>query len=265
MALSNTAAVAYINLSDLGTVTASSSIALAPPATLQNPHVARKWRGRNGDTEVLVIDLLSVQPIDTVLLRGLNLSAAGITRLRISAADTSAQTGDLYDSTVQTGLVDPAYQTLLFLLPAPVSGRYLRIDLSQPGAAYLEAGRLFVGLRQQFGINFSWGWNEQWVDRSRESESRGGQTYIDPDVSYRVWSLSFDYLTEDEKNQIIVELDRLNGIRTDFLMIADPASANLGRSSIWGRGKDVAPIFQPIGFTDSGGMFTKSFKIYERL
>ena len=261
----NNAAIAYINLSDIGTITASSSIALAPPATLQNPHVARKWRGRNGDTETLVIDLLSVQLVDTVLLRGLNLTAAGVTRLRVSAVDTSGQAGELYDSASAVGRVDPAYQTLLFLLPSPVLARYLRIDLTETDAAYVEAGRLFVGFRHQFGINFSYGWSEQWVDRSRETESRGGQDYIDPDVSRRVWSLSFEFLSGADKDSIIVELDRLNGIRTDFLMIADPSNSNLGKSSMWGRRKEVSPIFQPIGFIDDGGMFSKAFTIYERL
>lgn len=261
MAETTRAAIAFKNLSDAGTIIASSALVLTPPAILKDPHVARKWRGRNGETEYIATSMLT--GFDTVLLRGVNLTEAGTYRVRVSSVDTSGQAGDLYDTGVVTG-VDPIYATLLVLLPALMTG-IVRIDLTEPGASYIEAGRLFVGPRSQFNINFSYGWSERWIDRSQETESRGGQTYIDSDVTYRCWSMNFEYLSGALRYGVLQDLDRLIGTKADFLMIANPDSDNLGRDSLWGRVKQVSPIVQPQVFIDDQGGFSKSFEIYERL
>lgn len=261
MADASTAAIAFRNLSDAGTILASSSLTLTPPATLKDPHIARKWRGKNGDTEYIATSALA--GFDTVLLRGVNLTEAGTYRVRVSSVDTSGQAGDLYDSGSMTGL-DPIYGTLLVLLPALMTG-IVRIDLTEPGAAYIEAGRLFVGPRSQFNINFAWGWSERWIDRSQETESRGGQTYIDEDVTYRCWSMNFEFMSGAFRYGVVQDLDRLIGTKADFLMITNPESDNLGRDSLWGRVKQVSPIVQPQIYVDALGGFTKSFEIYERL
>jgi hypothetical protein len=256
------AAIAFRNLSDVGSIQASSSLILTPPdATLKNPHIARKWRGKSGSTEYLLTSYLV--GIDTVMLRGVNLTLAGTYRVRVSSADTSGQAGDVFDSGDVAG-IDPVYGTLLHLLPEMVDG-YVRIDLTEPGASYIEAGRLFVGPRNQFNINFAWGWTERWIDRSQSTESRGGQTYIDPDVSYRCWSMNFEAISATFRNEVLQDLDRLVGTRSDFLMIANPASANLGKDSIWGRVQDVSPIVQPQIYLSDGAAFSKTFEIYERL
>lgn len=261
MADQSNAAIAFRNLSDAGTIYASSALVLTPPSTLQNPHIARKWRGKNGAAEYLATSLLV--GFDTVLLRGVNLTEAGSYRVRVSSVDTSGQAGDLYDSGTLTD-VDPVYGTILVLLPSPMTG-IVRIDLAEPDAAYIEAGRLFVGPRSEFNENFAYGWSERWIDRSQETESRGGQTYIDEDVTYRCWSMNFEFLSGAFRYGVVQDLDRLIGTKADFLMIANPDSDNLGRDSLWGRVKQVSPIVQPQVFVDDLGGFSKSFEIYERL
>jgi hypothetical protein len=256
------AAIAFENLADAGDMLASSSIVLAPPATLQSPHVARKWRGKNGDTEYILTSLL--EGFDTIWLGGLSLTAAGITRIRVSSVDSAGLAGDVYDSGSAAGRVDPAYAALLVLLPEQVDG-YVRIDLQEPGAAYVEAGRLFVGPRYPFPYNFEYGWSARWIDRSQARESRGGQTYIDADVSYRCWSMNFGWVPEQFRNDVLENVDRVIGTRSDMLMIKDTASSRLDRDSLWGRVREVSAIQQPQGFTDSGGLFSKTFEIYERL
>ncbi len=265
MATGQPTAIAYLNLSDAGTILASSSLVLTPPSILQDPHIARKWRGRLGETEYLTIDLGSIQTIDTVMLRGLNLTAAGVTRLRVSLADTSAQDGSAYDGTSEAGRVDPVYGTLLFLLPSPVSGRYLRIDLTEPAASYIEAGRLFVGLRHELEFGISFGPNYRWIDRSGEAESRGGQDYIDADNSRRCWTMTIPLMSESFATDVWEELDRICGIRLAFLVIRNVNSSHFGRDSLWGRRKQIAGISQRAGGNDDGGAFSTSFEIYERL
>lgn len=266
MALTHNACIAYRNLADLGTVTASSSTALTPAALLQNAHVARHWRSRSA-TEFVLVDLGAVQPVDTVALMGLSLTAAGLTRIRVSASDPSGQGATAYDSDPAgsaAGRVDPAYGYLVHLLPAPVAGRYVRIDLVQPGAPYIEAGRFFVGARHQFASNFAFGWNRAWVDRSRRTESRGGQTYIDPDNTYRTADLTFEAVREGERFGVVEEIDRTNGEHTDVLLVTDPSSPNLGRDSIWGL-LTLSPVQQPAAWVAGRPIYQKSYQIKERL
>ena len=265
MATGQPTAIAFRNWSDAGTILASSSLVLTPPSVLQDPHVARKWRGRLGESEYLTIDLGSVQQIDTVMLCGLNLTAAGVTRLRVSVADTSAQDGSEYDSGAAAGRVDPIYGTLLFLLPAPVSGRYLRVDLNEPGADYIEAGRLFVSVRHVLEFGISFGPNYRRIDRSGETESDGGQDYIDENNSRRCWTMNIPLMSAAFAFDVWDELDRVCGIRNDFLIIRDTSSAQLGRDTLWGRRKQIAGLVQRDGGSDENGAFSTSFEIYERL
>lgn len=265
MASAWNAAILATNLADAGTITCSSAALLTPASRLQNPHIARKWRGISGDTESVVVDLGSVQSIDTVMLRGINLTTAGITRVRTSVADSTGQAGDVYDSGSVTGAVDEDYENFVNLMTTPGSCRYVRIDLNEPSATYVEAGRLAVGLRQQLGINFAFGYTERHVDRSREVEGRGGQTFIDPDNSYRIWNVTFDNVSSTERFGLVETLDRLNGIQTDFLFVRDPTSTNLGRDSLWGRVKTIAPISSPQAWLGDEPAYSKSYEIYERL
>ncbi|MBP1179962.1 hypothetical protein [Methylobacterium sp. PvR107] len=259
------AAIAYANLADGGIVRASSASQLAPPARLQNPHVARKWRGDNNPSEYLTVDLGDVHDVDTVAIMGLTLTAAGTIRVRASATDTSALMAEAYDSGPITGAVDPRYGMLVHLLPVLVQARYVRIDLEQPGATYIEAGRLFVGRRWQFAYNFGFGWGRGYVDLSKRTQSRGGQTYVDPNVSFRTVSLSFEVITEAQRLSFVDDVDRLNGQRVDVLLVTNPASPNLGRDSIWGLLDDLDPITQPATWIAGMPAYAKAYKISERL
>lgn len=259
----NAARVGWSNLADTAGISASSFAQLTPPTLLQNPHVARKWRAPAGDTAHLTIDLLGARLLDCVALMGLNLTAAGLTRIRASLLDTSAVDGAVYDSDPSgqiAGRVSSRYPALIHLLPTTVTARYLRIDLSEPGAAYVEAGRLFAGATEQFAFNFAYGWNRGWTDRSRTTESRGGQTYVDRDNSYRTLDLTFETLSPGQRYGLVEDIDQFNGKHTDVLIITDPTSDALGRDSIWGLLEDVTPVSQP--FHDS---FAKTYRIKERL
>lgn len=260
------AAIAYANLADAATLTASSAIPLAPVARLKGPHIARKWRS-TGNAEAVIADLGAAKSLDTLALMGLNLTAAGTARVRASNADPTVTASLTYDSGVlPAGIVDPRYGMLVHLLGAAVSARYWRIDLADASLGYIEAGRLFIGPRNPFAYNFSPGWSRSYVDRSRRTESRGGQTYVDPGECYRTVSLTFDWITEAERNSFVEEIDRLNGTKTDVLLITRGDSPNLGRDSLWGLVADLDPIGQPQLVWEGGApLYQKSYRINERL
>jgi len=263
------AAILYRNLADEGAVTASSWIAAAPPATLQDPHTTRRWKGRNGDAESITLSFSSAQLIDTVALIKCDgvfagdqrtLSAAATRRVRIASADPTGVAGDLYDSGTAAGRIDPAYAALIELLDAPVSAIAVRIDLAESGAEALLAGRLVVGRREAFAFNFAFGWSFGFADLSRLKKSAGGQTFIDRDDRYRLLNVSFEWVNSAQRFGVVQEADRLNGISQDVLFVTNPKSDNLGRDSVWGLMQDLSPPTQP-----HFGFFAKSYSIAERL
>ena len=259
-------AIAHENLADADAVvlTATSNVIFMPVSELLTLHVGRKWRGSGGNAESVIVDLGSSQSLDTVAMMGLNLTTAGTTRVKMSNTDPAVTVGDVYDSTALIGEVDERFGYLIDLLPAPVSARYVRIDLEEPIADYIEAGRLFIGLRSVFGsdgnYNADYGWSYQWVDPSRIVKSIAGQSFIDQRRSYRVFELSFSFMTETDRRGFVEEIDRANGRKIDVLAIVDPADANLGYVSVWGLLADLQAITQPLF-----DRWSKSYRIEERL
>src|SRR4029078_6778015 len=145
-------------------------------------------------------------------------------------------------------------------IDAPALGRYIKVTLTDTPSTYVEAGRIFVGLRNVFEVNFSYGWSRSWEDRSIRNKTRGGQTLIFLDNMFRVLEVSFDLLTTAERNGFVEELDRLNGLNADILLITDTNTDNIGRDSIWGLMTDASPVVQP-----HFDRYSKRYKIEERL
>lgn len=261
------AAICGINLADLGRIGASSQVLAMSSGLIQSPHVEQRWRAQTNAAS-FVVDLLSLQEIDTIALRGLTMGSNGTVRLRASSADASGEAGDILDLAVAQGSqhLDTRYGALTYLFDDPEEVRYIRFDLYDPDALMVECGRAFVGLRTAFTYNFAYGWQVQWVDRSTRQKSRGGQTLTWQDNKYRVLDLSFEHVTEDQRFGIVEEIDRDNGLTQDVFVITDTASANLARDSILGLVSDITPVIQPVGVWDANGpLYAKQYKIEERL
>ncbi len=270
MLLIGNAAIVYDNMADAATIDASSFIAAAPPATLQNPHVRRRWKGRLGDTERITADLGSDRSLDSIGLFGCqyvdvddvqrNMTIAAVTRVRASTEAGGVLAGDAYDSGSAAARISEAHGALVIHSEDTITARYIDIDLSQSSAQALLAGRLVIGLRDQFSFNFAAGWARGYEDRSRLKEAAGGQTHIDRDDRRRVLNLSFEALDEDDRYTFVEEADRLNGISRDVMFIIDPESETPDRDTIWGLMTDLSLPTQP-----SMNFYSKSYSIKERL
>lgn len=196
--------------------------------------------------------------VDTVGVFGMTMSASGTIRVRLSTSDSTGAAGDAYDS--GTLVVSNSYNAHVSLVTSPVIARYVRIDLSDSVGTYVEAGRIFVGARTQFTYNFSYGWQKAIIDRSIRTKTRGGQTQIFLDNHYRSLDLTFTTVTLAQRNALIEEIDRINGLSTDVLFVIDTASSSLARDSIWGLISEPTAVVQPYF-----SVFSKQFKIEERL
>ena len=157
------------------------------------------------------------------------------------------------------GSIREAYGALVRLLAAPVSARAVRIDLSEGGVEAIMAGRLVVGLRSPFTLNFGYGWSYGYSDMSRRRKSAGGQTFVDRDDRYRVLDLTYKSLSAADRYGHVHEIDRLNGISRDVLFMTDTDSAELDRDSIWGLVQDMSPASQP-----NSAYFQKTYRVEER-
>ena len=250
--MANAAAV-YDNLADDATISASTQVLLTPVANLQNPHIARKWRSTS-TADYFVADLLALTSIDTVSVIGLT---ATTIRIRISSVDSSGSAGDLYDSGVVA--IDQDYLQYIAVLGAPVSGRYVRVDLANSVEAYVEAGRAVIGLRTAYTYNFGFNWQRAYVDPSIRTKTRGGQTQVSNENTYRTLDVTFEWVTVEQRNGFVETIDRVNGLKTDILFMTDTASTNMARDSVWGLITDLTPVTQP--FFD---IYSKQYKIEER-
>jgi hypothetical protein len=250
------AQISYTNLADTAPLlTASTNTLLLPASNLSVPHIARKWRGTDTVTDYFVCDLGAATSLDTVAVFGITGKQI---RVRVSSVDATGVAGDLYDSGVLS--VDQNYLASICLVPAAVSGRYVRVDLTTDAGTYVEAGRLFIGSRTRFAYNFVKGWHRVWTDRSTKSKTRGGQTQIFADNTFRSIDVTFDFLSQTDRDGFVEEIDRVNATKTDVLFITDPNSTNLARDSIWGLISAMTPVVQPYA-----GVFTKQYMIEERL
>jgi len=159
---------------------------------------------------------------------------------------------------------DSDYLPFVRLISAPVTGRYVRIDISEAGVSYIEAGRLFIGLRTAFEINFKPGWGRAWNDPSIRTIGRSGQTFDDTRDKYRTLDLTIEWATETERWNVIEALDIALGQSGDMLVITDPDSLYLSRDCVWGYNETVNPVIEPV-VVAGGSRFSRTFNIRERL
>ncbi len=242
------AAIAWDNYVDTTgtTISASGAVLLAQPTLLRNPHVGKKWR-HNATSTWLLLDIGQLAPIDTIMLAGVSGEDPEF-RVKLSTVDPTA--GNVHDSAAVTGTpyFDPDYGMFVYLLDSPVSARYVRIDISESGVDYIEAGRWFVGPRDTFDVNYQTPWTRTAERGSVDTVGVGGQLYVDRRTGHWLTSATFEFLTEAEAFGFIedISVSIVNLGHKDFLWILDPESDNLSRDCIWGYPSDNLQVSQNI-------------------
>lgn len=257
------AALLIDNQAQGGSVTASSQAIEMPASMLLTPHPSERWRSGASDAFV-VLDKGSAQSSSVAALFGLTLGLNATVRLRLSSIDSTGAAGDVVDTgPIANGATqfDVDYRAFIYVLDEPSTWRYTRFDISDPDADYVEAGAIVDGLRFDFDYNFAPGSAVQIVDRSRLSGTSSGLTLVWDDNHFRRADINLDWVTESQRYGVIQRMDRMNGRHRNTLLMLDTASDNLPRDSIFGLVAETTPV----AFTTMHGIFTKQFRIDERI
>lgn len=249
------------------TITADDEVATLPVSNLQDRQIVKIWRNTQ-TTAQIDVDFTSSRIVNFAALIKHNISQTGTIRWRLSNVSDFSTT--VYDSgTVDAwpiveefgtlpwgvfqwgGYLNPEVAALYTIstfdvLAEAVAARYLRIDISDPLNAdgYLQAGRLICGPAYEPSINYANGVEFEFIDQSRVTKSRGGQTFVDEVERFRRMRFELINLPEAEIfGNIFNQIDRLRGISQDILIIPQPDSPDTWiTQNIYGRISQTGPI-----------------------
>jgi hypothetical protein len=255
------AAIAYLNLADSATPTASSAGTSTPVTNLQTIPVSSKWRGTGGTTDNFTFTWAADQTADTFMVAGLGSTFLATGTVRLQLFNSAA--AQIYDSGTVAAVVDPSYGYAIHLLTAATytTIRSAKWTFTQAGASYIEAGRVFVGVRTLLTYNYAPGAGFGWTDLSKWTELAGGGVAVDQRPSYREWEVSFGWVTEAQFLSLVEPMDIANGMRTDILFVRDTANTNLGLVAVWGLMRQLSKTLQP--FNDAT-LYSRAYAIRER-
>jgi len=259
--------ISSTNYSDSGTLTVDNAVGTLPITNLQDRQIVKIWRNSQ-TTAQIDMDFGQGRIVDFVALIKHTISQTGKIRYRLSNVSDFSSTE--YDS----GLIDAwpiveEFGTLPWgvfswggylnitiaaeytissfnVLTSPVQARYLRIDISDPDNTdgYLQAGRLIAGPAYKPSINYANGVQFEFVDESRITKSRGGQTFVDEVERFRRIRFELINLPENEMFQNVFNaIDRLRGVAQDILVIPQPDEPTTWiTQNIYGRIAQTQPI-----------------------
>lgn len=257
-------AVVLDNLAEAGSVTASAELPdMEARLLISSPHILDEFWQADGDSATVTLDLLADLSFDTIAVPGLTAGSGATIRVMISTSAAGAAAGDVHDVTYDASDAefDPAYRLLSLLLPAPVSGRYVRLVISESGATHIRAGLLVAGLREVLTYHFSAGSSLGWADPSAVTKSAGQQTLIWERDSYRVASIDLPWISNAQRWGVVERILREKGRRAPLLVVLNPAADNLPQVTIWGLMTDSTPI----AWSAVPTLYQKQFQIEERL
>lgn len=240
-----------------------------PASNLLTPHTTDRWRSLN-NSDYFVLNKGASILSDTFMAGRLTCGPNSTARLRLSSADSSGAAGDVLDTGPIAANVsryfdagyEGAYNAFVYRLPSPAAWHYARFELTDPDAAYVEAGFAVDGLSEVFDYNFAKsGSSIQEVDRSRVTPTSAGLTLTWQDNSFRRLDLNFDWVSERQRNGMIARLERVKGRHSNVLLLTNTDETNLPRAAIFGLVTDQTPV----SFGAAQKIYGKQLRIDERL
>ena len=236
-----------------------------PLANLQDAQPRRRAR-LNAASATIDVDLLAALPVDCVKLLSTTLSAKATIRVRLanvsSFATVLADTG-----TINAEAQDEAQGNVVLVLPAPVTARYLRIDLTDGAAAFMDIGLLVAGQlwRLQRGTGYGIREGRVMLDRRDRNPFTGAEFPVPAIINPRFAAFTLPALSVAEARNQHRDLLRRLGAAGDALWIAELGDSMVERNrrAIWGAmnapGEDAAIS------RDSLPLASRGFRMVERV
>ena len=252
------AAFLYNNVATAAVLTsAQATVASMPVANLQDPQPRRRVRF-NAGTATLDADLLAAQSVDCVALISTTLSASATIRVRLAnVANFSAVLSDT--GTINAEAQDEGQGNVVVVLPAPITARYVRIDLVDGAASLIDAGVLVAGALWRTERSIAYGIDEGRVilDRRDRNTFTGAEFPVPAVINPRYARFTLPVLSDNEVRNQHRALVRQLGAARDGLVIPDIADAlaERNRRALWGA------LNEPGG---NAGTIMAAFNINER-
>jgi hypothetical protein len=244
---------------------AQASIATMPITNLQDPQPRRRVR-LMGSSATITADLGAEVPVDCIALISTTLGAGAMVQARLSnVANFSVTLAD-------TGLVnaeaqDESLGNVVLVLPTPVTARYLRVDLTDGAAPYMDIGLLVAGQlwRVQRGTAYGIREGRVMLDRRDRNPYTGAEFPVPAIVNPRMAAFTLPALSTAEARNQHRDMVRRLGAARDTLWIAElgDSMAERNRRAIWGAmnapGEDAAIS------RDSLPLSSRGFRMVERV
>lgn len=162
----------------------SSALTVAEPKNMTNDEPGMVWRS-SGLSGAYVVFKTENKPVDTIAIIGNNLQSSGTIRVRMGTTVTEVNDNAAFDQTFSawSGIAPIDDATSVFLLDAPVTYQFIRLDFADPTNpdGYFECCRLLLGTRvTNVGIDIG---HEVELDDTSNILDEYGSLTID---SYRV-------------------------------------------------------------------------------
>jgi hypothetical protein len=205
-------------------------------------------------------------------LRRVRLYGTRLTNAQLVALSGTGSSMVAAEVTGDTGIVaaeaeDANQGNVILTLPAPVVGRYLRIDLTDGAAAFMDIGLLVAGhlWRLQRGTGYGIREGRVMLDRRDRNPFTGAEFPVPAIVNPRMAAFTLPALSVAEARNQHRDLLRRLGAAGDALWIAElgDSLAERNRRAIWGAMN--APGDEASASRDSFPFTARAVRMVERL
>lgn len=255
------ALISYPDHTITGSLSGGSWLATLPLSNLQNRLMSKKARSSNAlaASTIVQVDLgATSRAIRCLAVLSHNISYAGTIRARgysdsgYSTLVTGADTGTL-NAWPQSGFTaDDAAQypnNWIYAFAASKTARYWKIEITDTANAdgYVELGRLWIGEGNfEPATGFSYGASLGYEARDVIEESLGGVRWGEKRTPRRSWSISFEALTESEKQKALI-MQKVLTTTDEMIFIANSQATaqNMLLEAFPATAKELSPLVYP--------------------
>lgn len=254
----------YIGYKDRVASAASIISAAANPAfpaanlaTVQPGEVLRTSTGTTSAS--ILVDFGAQVTFQAVLLYATNLTSSATWRVRLSTVDATGVAGNAYTSATLNAGVSTEWGRALRIFPAPATGRYLLVDLTDTTLTFLEAGILRAMVAWNPSRGYKFGSLRSGRDWSKVPTGPNGQQWPLLGPVQRGVKFDLPLVSDAEWVSDGDALVRWAGTSRDVMVCLDSTATDLGRVTYYGLLEQV-PEFE----RETSVYHSTSFRLWDR-